>query len=92
MPSLNFSLSSKKIPTLLAIVVLPIPGMPIIVTRRDSFSVFMIAAISVALPTKSLMDDISNLKRGLDSYPMSSIYPGLKGPNGRQLCFLLLAI
>lgn len=59
--------------TLFEMLVLPMPGIPMIVTRRDSLSMLMIAAISVALPTKSLMDDISNLKRGLESYPISSI-------------------
>lgn len=59
--------------TLFEMLVLPMPGIPIIVTRRDSLSMLMIVAISVALPTKSLMDDISNLKRGLESYPISSI-------------------
>jgi hypothetical protein len=59
--------------TLFEMLVLPIPGIPMIVTRRDSLSILMIVAISVALPTKSLMDDISNLKRGLESYPISSI-------------------
>jgi len=59
--------------TLFEMLVLPMPGIPMIVTRRDSLSILMIVAISVALPTKSLMDDISNLKRGLESYPISSI-------------------
>ena len=59
--------------TLFEMLVLPMPGIPMIVTRRDSLSILMIVAMSVALPTKSLMDDISNLKRGLESYPISSI-------------------